>query len=83
MRVMCFLFLAVFVGIVVLFAWQNQDTVTLTLFDWRLQASMAAVLGATYALGGMFSGWSVVGLLRRSFRRLTAADERHEAAARS
>jgi lipopolysaccharide assembly protein A len=77
MRVLYLLFLVIFAGAVALFAWQNQDSVTLVLFDWRVTASMAAILGVTYVLG-MLSGWSVVGMVRRSFNRVAEGWERRE-----
>jgi hypothetical protein len=74
MRLLCFFFLIAFAGAVGIFAWQNQEQIILQFFDWRLTASIAATVGVAYALG-MLSGWSVVGILRRSFRRV--ADESH------
>jgi uncharacterized integral membrane protein len=73
------LFLAAFVGAVVLFAIQNQDTLTLKLFEWKVTATVAAVIGAAFGLG-MLSGWSVVGLLRRSLHRISEEPQRQRAA---
>jgi hypothetical protein len=70
MRLVCLLFLLVFIGAVVAFALQNQEEIILTFFNLREPASIALVVGAAYVLG-MFSGWTVVGMLRRSFRRAT------------
>jgi lipopolysaccharide assembly protein A len=67
MRVLCFLFLLAFAGAVAAFAWQNQHDVTVA-FHWGFTGSLALVVGAAFLLG-MLSGWSVVGLLRRSFGR--------------
>jgi uncharacterized membrane protein YciS (DUF1049 family) len=82
MRIVCLLFLAVFVAAVVLFAVQNPEGVKLVFFNSELEASKAAVLGVTYVLG-MLSGWSVIGLLRRSFNRLTEDRQQRGAAAGS
>jgi lipopolysaccharide assembly protein A len=68
MRFLCLLLLLAFVAVVVLFAWQNQQDVTVTFWNWTVTASVAAVAGACYLLG-MLSGWTVVGVLRRSFNR--------------
>jgi hypothetical protein len=70
MRLLCLLLLVVIIGAVVAFATQNLQPVTLDLFNFKLTSSVAVVIGATYLLG-MFSGWTVIGLLRRSFERAT------------
>jgi len=70
MRLFALLVLVVMIGVVVVFAVQNQQDVTLTLFNTHITATVAAVIGATYLLG-MFSGWSIIGVLRRSFERAT------------
>jgi uncharacterized integral membrane protein len=70
MRFICFLFLVAFAGAVALFAFHNQQEVTLTFFNWSLTASIAAVVGVSYVLG-MLSGWTIVGMLRRSLHRVT------------
>jgi uncharacterized integral membrane protein len=77
MRFLCFLFLIAFAGAVGIFAWQNQQEITLQFFEWTTTASVAAAVGVAYGLG-MLSGWSVVGIVRRSFRRVT--EERHQRA---
>jgi uncharacterized membrane protein YciS (DUF1049 family) len=65
MRFLCLLFLALFTIAVGAFAFYNQDSVTLKFWDYQLSAPMAAVVGVTYVVG-MLSGWTVVGMLRRS-----------------
>jgi putative membrane protein len=74
MRFLCFLFLIAFAGIVAAFAYENQQDVTLKFFQWSWTVNVPLILGATYVLG-MLSGWSVVGMVRRSFRRATATGE--------
>src|SRR3954447_26312940 len=69
-RFLYFLFLLAFAGAVGAFAYFNQEQVSLKYFQWSGTYSLAAVAGAAYLLG-MFSGWSVVGMLRRSFSRVT------------
>jgi hypothetical protein len=70
MRFLCFLFLVVFAGAAVWFALSNQQEVTVGFLNWSLTSSIAAVVGASYVLG-MLSGWTIVGMLRRSLRRVT------------
>jgi uncharacterized integral membrane protein len=80
MRFLSFLFLLAFVGVVVAFAVQNQQPVSLDFFNWQVTGSVALVIGAAYVLG-MLSGWSIVGMLRRSLHRFSEApeDRRHYA----
>ena len=61
------LFLA-FLGAIALFAVQNTRSVTVDFWTWEVTGPVAAVIVAVYVLG-MLSGWSVVGFLRRSWRR--------------
>jgi uncharacterized membrane protein YciS (DUF1049 family) len=68
MRVICTVFLVAAVAVVAAFAAQNRGEVTLTFFDYHATYSIAAVVGAAYVLG-MVSGWTVLGILRRSFER--------------
>jgi len=67
---LCFLFLLAFGGVVAILAYQNQQTVELDFLRWRLVTNVAALAGVAYGLG-MFSGWTIVGMLRRSFHRVT------------
>lgn len=70
MRLLCFLFLVVFAGAVGGFAYYNQDEVTVRFLNWSTTASLAHLAAVAYGLG-MLSGWTVVGMLRRSIRRVT------------
>ncbi|HEX4592098.1 MAG TPA: LapA family protein [Gemmataceae bacterium] len=70
MRTLCFLFLAAFAGAVAAFAYFNQESVVVRFFDWSRALPLAAVAGIAYGLG-MLSGWSVVGMIRRSIDRVT------------
>jgi hypothetical protein len=70
MRFFYLLFLLVFLAAVGGFAYYNQQEVTLHFLNWSIRGTIAAVLGAAYLLG-MLSGWTVVGLLRRSLKRVT------------
>lgn len=78
MRVLSSLFLLLFVVILGIFAWQNRDEVNLTFLNWSITASLALVMAGAF-LAGMFSGWSIVGMLRRSARRTAELFERSKA----
>jgi uncharacterized membrane protein YciS (DUF1049 family) len=79
MRFLCLLFLLAVGAAVTIFVMQNDQALTLTFFGRALTAPIAAVVGVAYGLG-MLTGWSVVGLLRRSFE--SATDFRNREAAR-
>ena len=80
MRLLCLLFLLAVGAAVTVFVMQNDQALTLTFFGRALTAPVAAVVGVAYGLG-MLTGWSVVGLLRRSLQ--TATDFRSREAARA
>jgi uncharacterized membrane protein YciS (DUF1049 family) len=69
MRLFYFLFLVAFLGAVTLLAYENQQDVTLTFFNRSVTTSVPILVGVTY-LAGMLSGWTVVGMLRRSLDRV-------------
>jgi hypothetical protein len=70
MRVLCLIFLVLVAAAVTGFAIQNSHEVTINVYDRAITAPVSAVVGVAYALG-MLTGWSVVGVLRRSFERAT------------
>jgi lipopolysaccharide assembly protein A len=82
MRLFSFLFLLVFAGVVAIFAWQNRQEVTLNFIQWSLTADMAVILGGAFVLG-MLSGWSILGMLRRSVGRTAELFNRQPAPART
>ena len=69
MRLIYFLFLLTFTGAAALLAYENQHDVTLTIFNTSLATNVPVLVGLTY-LAGMLSGWTVVGILRRSLNRV-------------
>ena len=75
MRVLCLLFLLAFAGAAALLAYENQYPVSLTLFGRVVSVSFPVLVGLTY-LAGMLSGWTVVGMLRRSLNRVTQEPSR-------
>lgn len=74
MRFISFVIFVVILGAIVAFAVQNQHEATLVFFKYHLTSSIALLVGAAYVLG-MLSGWTVVGMLRRSFRRVAVIPE--------
>lgn len=77
MRVVCLVFLLAFAGAVAFFAYQNQHDVKLVFWDQTVMANIALVIGACFVLG-MLSGWTIVGMLRRSVDRVFVGTERRE-----
>ena len=69
MRTLYFVFLLVFVAAVGGFVYYNQGDVTVRYLDKKEEVSFPILVGVTYLLG-MFTGWAVVGMLRRSYRRV-------------
>jgi uncharacterized integral membrane protein len=76
-RTLLGLVLLAFLGAVGLFAVQNTQTVTLRFADRTIAAPLALLAVSVYFLG-MLSGWTVVGVLRRSFNRVMADPGRRE-----
>jgi len=70
MRLFYFILLLVFIGALAAFAVQNRDAVPIKFMDWADSYPLPALLGAAYVLG-MFSGWTLVGMIRRSLKRVT------------
>ena len=70
MRFLCLLFLIAVCVVAVLFFRENDQSLTVSFLGWGATAPVAAVVGVAYGLG-MLTGWSVLGLLRRSFEGAT------------
>jgi len=70
MRFVYAIVLLLFVAVIGLFAFQNQEPVTLTFLQGNLPPwPLALVIGLVYVLG-MLSGWTVVGFLRRGWHKV-------------
>jgi len=69
MRVIYFLFLVAFVTAIGMFAYYNQQEVSVRFLEWAMTTNVALVAFAAYLLG-MISGWTVVGMIRRSLDRV-------------
>ena len=70
MRVIYAVLLLVFVAAIIIFAIQNNEPITIKFLGNSWEIALALLVAAAYLLG-MFSGWTVVGMLRRSLRRVT------------
>jgi hypothetical protein len=69
MRFLSFVLLVVVAVGTYLFATENNEPITVQLYNWHWTTRMAVLIGIIYLLG-MFSGWFVVGMLRRSMERV-------------
>jgi uncharacterized membrane protein YciS (DUF1049 family) len=70
MRVVYFLILLIFLAAVGVFALQNNEPITLQYLDRSVTTTLPLLIAAVYVLG-MLSGWTVVGILKRSLQRVT------------
>jgi len=75
MRIFYLLVLVLFLAVIGVFAYQNQETVSLTFLQQSLAWPLALIIGVVYGLG-MLSGWTVVGFLRRSWREVAEHQSR-------
>jgi uncharacterized membrane protein YciS (DUF1049 family) len=69
MRLIYALFLLAFLGMTGLLAYENRQDVTLNILNNQVTVSVPILVGLTY-LAGMLSGWTVVGIVRRSISRV-------------
>jgi putative membrane protein len=75
MKVVFFLVLAAFTGAVTIFAVQNGEEIAVRFLNQSVTLPVSLLVGGAYVLG-MLSGWTVVGLVRRSFLRISEKQER-------
>jgi len=68
MRIFNLIVFVVLVGVIVIFAFQNMQGVTVRFLDFAIDAPMAAVVIAVYVLG-MLTGSSLIGAIRRSWEK--------------
>lgn len=69
MRVVLLVILLLVFTALGIFAFQNHELVTLHFLAWSLTVPFSLLILAVYLLG-MVSGWSVVGFVRKSMRRV-------------
>jgi hypothetical protein len=70
MRLLCILFLVAVGAAAYILFHENDQLLTLTFFGRQFTAPVATMMGIAYVLG-MLTGWSLLGLLRRSFSAAT------------
>jgi putative membrane protein len=70
MRLIYFLILLLFLAAIGIFALQNNETITLQYLGRTVSCPPSLLIAIVYVLG-MVSGWTVVGLVQRSLRRVT------------
>ena len=75
MKVVYGFVLLVLLAGVALFVLQNRAEVTLNYLDRTLTTRLAMLIAATYGLG-MITGWTVLGILRRSIHRVSQPSAR-------
>jgi uncharacterized integral membrane protein len=74
MRVIYAGLLLVFVAAIITFAVQNIEPITIKFLGNSWEIALALLVAAVYLLG-MLSGWTVVGIVKKSLKRVT---ERHD-----
>jgi lipopolysaccharide assembly protein A len=70
MRFLSGLFLVVLVAGLVLLAYENNRDTVVNAWSWQADVSLPLLIGGAYLLG-MLSGWWLVGMVKRSWRRVT------------
>jgi hypothetical protein len=73
MRFISGLFLIALVAALGILAYENNRETTLQAWNYRLDIPLPALIAAAYALG-MVSGWWMMGLVKRSWQRVTEPD---------
>jgi putative membrane protein len=71
MRLIYGFILLVFLAAIGIFALQNREPITLEYLDRTVSCPPSLLIAIVYGLG-MVSGWTVIGLVQRSLRRVTA-----------
>jgi lipopolysaccharide assembly protein A len=70
MRILYLVILLVLLGATTVFALQNQEPITIHYLDRGVTAPLSVLIGGVYFVG-MLTGWTVVGIVRRSLRRIS------------
>jgi putative membrane protein len=70
MRVVYMLILIVLLGATTVFALQNQAAVTLNYLDRSVSCPLSLLVAIVYFVG-MLTGWTLIGVVRRSIHRIS------------
>ena len=73
MRFLSGLFLLALIAALGLLAYENNRTTALNAWNWSLDVPLPLVVLVSYVLG-MLSGWWMMGLVKRSWQRVTEPD---------
>ena len=76
MRVVYLLVLVFLLGAIGVFALQNRELVTIQCLDRSVSCPLSLLIAIVYLLG-MVTGWTVVGVVRRSLRRVSESPSVH------
>jgi uncharacterized integral membrane protein len=78
MRWFYLVLLVVIVAVIVVFIAQNHESTTVTFLDRTITAPLSIFFVAVYFLG-MWSGGTVVGFVKRAYRRAIEREEQQRA----
>lgn len=70
MRALNLALLILFGLAVLVFCWQNMNSVSMAFLGWEVRLPLPVLVILIYLLG-MVSGWSLISLLRRAFHDVT------------
>lgn len=73
MRFISGLFLIAVIAVLGVLAYENNRDTALNAWTWRMDVPLPLLVLAVYVLG-MLSGWWMVGLMKRSWQRVTEPD---------
>ncbi len=73
MRLISGLFLVALITVAALLTYENNTVTRVNAWTWNADVPLPVLVGGVYLLG-MVSGWWMVGLLKRSWQRVTEPD---------
>ena len=73
MRLLSGLFLLTLIAVVGLLSYENNVSTNLTAWTYHVDVPVPVLVVAVYVLG-MLSGWWLVGMMKRSWQRITEPD---------